>query len=166
MGDQQSHLLEMLHELARAKVEFIVCGGVAAVLHGVERMTLDLDLSVKMDKKNIEHLDRVVKKLGLVPRVPVPLLSISDPEKVAIMIKEKNAVVFSLIDNEKPFRHIDIMLTREHLYENLLPSSECITIRGDTIRVISKSKLIEIKEKIKPPRDKDKIDIDTLKKLL
>lgn len=166
MAEQKSHLLEMLHELSQAKVKFIVCGGVAAVLHGVERMTLDLDLSVKMDKHNIENLDKAINKLGLVPRIPVSLLSISNPQNVELMIKEKNAVVFSLIDDDKPFRHIDILLTDDHSYDKLLPSCEEITVRGETIQLISKAKLIEIKERINPPRDKDIFDIEALKKLI
>jgi len=36
---------EFLTVLSRERVKFIVCGGVAAVLHGVERVTMDLDLN-------------------------------------------------------------------------------------------------------------------------
>lgn len=33
----------LLAALAEAGVEFVVCGGVAVVLHGVERVTMDLE---------------------------------------------------------------------------------------------------------------------------
>jgi hypothetical protein len=37
-----NHINEILFALTDAEVEFIVGGGVAAVLHGVERVTLDI----------------------------------------------------------------------------------------------------------------------------
>lgn len=39
----QNHLKDILKELTERGVQFVICGGVALVLHGVERMTLDLD---------------------------------------------------------------------------------------------------------------------------
>ncbi len=44
----QNHLNEILMVLSEKNVEFVVAGGVAVVLHEVERLTLDLDLAVKM----------------------------------------------------------------------------------------------------------------------
>jgi intracellular sulfur oxidation DsrE/DsrF family protein len=37
-----NHLKDILTALAKKGVRFVVCGGVAVALHGVERMTLDL----------------------------------------------------------------------------------------------------------------------------
>lgn len=42
----ENYLKEMLVTLTDAGVEFVVGGGVACVLHGVERVTLDLDIAV------------------------------------------------------------------------------------------------------------------------
>ncbi len=44
-----NHLELILSELKMQNVRFIVCGGVAAVLHGVERMTMDIDISLDLD---------------------------------------------------------------------------------------------------------------------
>ena len=56
-----------------------MCGGVAAVLHGVERMTMDIDLSLDLDRSNLEKFISVMKNMNLKPRVPVPPESILDP---------------------------------------------------------------------------------------
>jgi len=45
----ENYLKKMLVTLADAGVEFVVGGGVACVLHGVERVTLDLDVAVQMN---------------------------------------------------------------------------------------------------------------------
>ncbi len=52
----QNHLKDILQELTERGVLFVVCGGVAVVLHGVERMTLDLDIVVDMTRENLQRL--------------------------------------------------------------------------------------------------------------
>ena len=46
-----NHINEILFALADEGVEFILGGGVAAVLHGVERVTLDIDLDIAEQAK-------------------------------------------------------------------------------------------------------------------
>ncbi len=53
----ENYLKEMLVTLADAGVEFVVGGGVACVLHGVERVTLDLDVAVQMNAPNLDRLN-------------------------------------------------------------------------------------------------------------
>ena len=69
----ENYLKEMLVTLADAGVEFVVGGGVACVLHGVERVTLDLDIAVQMNSPNLDRLIGAVERLNLQPRVPVSL---------------------------------------------------------------------------------------------
>jgi len=64
-----NHINEILFALTDAEVEFVVGGGVAAVLHGVERVTLDIDLALDMDPANVEKFLHVIRGLGLQPRV-------------------------------------------------------------------------------------------------
>ncbi len=90
--------------LAGAGVEFIVGGGVACVLHGVERVTLDLDVAVQMNSPNLDRLICAVEQLNLQPRVPVSLADIGDPDFVRSMVTEKGALVFSLADFNNPLR--------------------------------------------------------------
>lgn len=161
-----NHLLEMLAALDDARVKFIVCGGVAAVLHGVERMTLDLDLSIDFTPLNVKRFSAALRKLGLTPRVPIPAEVLSDPAQVKMMIEEKNAVVLSFTDNDSPFRHIDVFLRPEHAFENLVAHSETIKVAGRSIRVLNKAKLIELKQRIRPLRGKDRLDVLELKRLV
>ena len=72
----ENYLKEMLVTLADAGVEFVVGGGVACVLHGVERVTLDLDVAVQMNAPNLDRLIHAVERLNLRPRVPVSLADI------------------------------------------------------------------------------------------
>lgn len=38
------------------EVEYLVIGGIAAVLHGVPRATFDLDILIRPDRENAERL--------------------------------------------------------------------------------------------------------------
>jgi hypothetical protein len=49
-----NHIKEILFALTDAEVAFIVGGGVATVFHGVERVTLDIDLALDMEPANVE----------------------------------------------------------------------------------------------------------------
>ncbi len=163
---KNNYLTEILDVLAAQGVDFIICGGVALVLHGVERMTLDLDLSVGMDTGNLERFLAVMKRLGLTPRAPVPAESILDPVKRKMMTEEKNALVFTFIDTKNPFRQVDVFITDDFSYHSLLDHVETLDIGGVKMNLISKKRLLEMKKAIKPPRDKDLFDIRVLERIL
>lgn len=152
----------MLVSFTEAEVKFIICGGVAAVLHGVERMTLDLDISIDMKQENIKRFINVLKDTQLEPRVPIPSETLLDPEKINTLIKEKNARVFTFTDPEKPWKQVDIFLTEDYSYNRLLSDSVTIEIGGYPMLVISKEKLIAMKRGITPLRSKDALDINEL----
>jgi hypothetical protein len=78
------------------------------VLHGVERMTLDLALVVDMSAENLQRLIDAMRKLNLKPRVPVPPESLLDENSRRKMREEKQALVFSFLDFSNPFRQVDI----------------------------------------------------------
>ncbi len=54
---------EILERLTRRGVDFVVIGGIAAVLHGSARATFDLDLCFATDKENLEALGEVLIEL-------------------------------------------------------------------------------------------------------
>lgn len=57
-------LLSMLRRLAAEQVEFIVVGGVGAVLQGAPLATFDLDVVHSRDPENLERLARVLTEMG------------------------------------------------------------------------------------------------------
>ena len=143
----------------------VVAGGVAAVLHGVERVTMDLDLAVEMTGDNLERFIGVMKRFGLTPRVPVPPEALMDPAKVKQMVEEKNAIVFTFLDVNYPIWHVDLFLRQDHSYFELGRDSVTVTVDGNEIQVVSKRKLIQLKRRISPPRPKDVMDIEELSRL-
>lgn len=167
MSNSHEYLLDLLKDLIDHQVKFIVCGGVAAVLHGVERLTVDLDLSLSMSPENLESFLQVMKKEKMVPRAPVPAESILDKETVRAIVEKKGALVFTFIDPRNPFKQIDLFLTEDKSYEELIDQTDRIKLEeGYFLDVLKIEKLIEMKNAIDPLRDKDVRDIDELKKIL
>jgi hypothetical protein len=55
-NSQFEQFKRVLDALAKHKVDYILVGGVAVILHGIERLTRDIDIFVKMEHRNIERL--------------------------------------------------------------------------------------------------------------
>lgn len=161
-----THLREIIIALADAKVEFVIGGGVACVLQGVERFTLDLDVAVNLTPENLANFIGVMNSLGLVPRVPVPSESLLDSDFRKMVVEEKNALVFTFVDLKDPRRHVDMFLRDDLSYGALADRCDRVDLDGRKVAVASMSKLLEIKEAIDPPREKDQLDIAALKRIL
>jgi hypothetical protein len=162
---QESHLVEILCALSDHHVDFVVAGGVAMVLHGVERTTLDLDVAVSLEPDNARRFLEAMTDLRLAPRAPVPAEIILDRESIAALVREKNALVFTFWSAQEPYRQIDLFLTRENSFDDLIADAYLLPIRGRVIRVASRRKLIEMKSRVRPVRAKDISDIRALTQL-
>lgn len=160
-----NYISEILLALSDAEVRFIVGGGVAAVLHGVERSTLDVDVALDMAPPNVEKFLEVMQQLRLQPRVPVSARDLMNPKAIQRMVAEKGAVVFSFVDVDRPLRHVDLFLRNDLSFAELGSSAQMVPIEGRAIRIIGLEKLLAIKRTISPLRDKDLIDIKELEKL-
>lgn len=160
MGDYE----EILTTLVDAEVDFIIGGGVACVLHGVERVTMDVDIAVATDYQNFSKFLDVMQRLGLKPRVPVDPMSLLDDKVLAHIIYEKQALVFSFVDPDRPTRHVDMFLRSDLNHSALVDHFETLEFHGKSLKVVTKEKLLEIKLAIDPPRLKDQIDIEFLRK--
>ena len=163
MSDRYNKLFADLND---AGVEYIVAGGVASVIQGVERVTLDLDISLNFSQESCKAFLQVMNEMGLTPMVPVDPLIIADEKERRAMIEEKNAIVFTFRDLDDPFWQIDVFLLEKLSYDVLRPSCDVVDLDGRDVLVLSKHKLLELKKAIDPPRPKDSMDIQELTRLL
>jgi len=155
---------EILGELARARVQFVLGGGLACVLQGVERVTMDVDVAVLMEPANFAAFCACMARLNLRPRLPIPPQHLLDPEVVEAMVQEKNALVYTFVDADRPVRQVDVFLAPHLSYPALLPDTECIDLTDFSVRVLTKKKLLALKLGIHPSRAKDSIDIEFLRR--
>ena len=159
-------LIDIIFELQKCGIDFLIAGGVAVVLHGVERLTMDLDLAVSLEKENVLKFIGVMEKLNLIPRLPVPATFLLDSDKIKMVVEQKNALVFTFIDPDVPLRQVDFFIAPGLSYAELVGDTVSFDLDGRKINVLSKQKIVELKLNISPMRDKDMFDIKELQRLI
>lgn len=141
-------LLKALHE---HDVEYVLVGGLAVILHGVPRVTEDVDLFVRGEPKNLERLkqalystfnDASIDELRPSDFVDYPVVRYGTPDDYYIDIMNRVGEIFE--------------------YDDL--DYEIIETQGIPVRVATIETLIKLKEGTL--RDFDKADVLMLKELL
>jgi Nucleotidyltransferase of unknown function (DUF6036) len=76
---------EMIVRLAEAQVEFVVVGGLSAVLQGVPIVTLDLDICYRRTPENVARLVGALAALQPRPRGFPPELPFAFDERTILL---------------------------------------------------------------------------------
>ncbi|MBF0385928.1 MAG: hypothetical protein HQL27_08675, partial [Candidatus Omnitrophica bacterium] len=154
---------EVFKALNKARVKYVVAGGVAVVLHGYRRFTDDLDLAVFLDKRNLQKLYEALYSVGYITKVPVTREELADKNKRNKWIKEKGAIVFSFIEKNPPFKLIDIFIKEQISFKSLFKTRQIMNIDGAKIPVVS-MKNLKIMKKM-AGRDTDIVDLINLEEI-
>jgi hypothetical protein len=137
----------LIERLARAKVDFIIVGGVAAAAHGAVRTTLDLDI---VYGRTLDNLQRVVGALGDLapyPRgAPEGLPFRWDARTIA------NGLNFTL---RTKLGDLDLLgeITAGGGYEALVHHTIEVMLFGCRCRCIALGELIRVKRAAGRPKD-------------
>jgi len=150
--------------LNHESVKYMVAGGVAVNLYGIERATADIDIVVKLDEENLLQFVAVVKEIGLQPKLPVSLADFVDAGKRRRWITNKNMTVFSLYDPDNSFFLIDIFVEMPFDFDEVYMEREEIEFGNTVIPVVPIKDLIAMKERSDRPQDR--ADTFHLKKIL
>lgn len=124
---------EVFKTLSEYKVEYVVAGGVAVVLHGVVRLTVDLDLYVKLTERNLKKFINALESLEYSPKVPVKGIDFVSPINREKWKKEKKMKVFSFIHLKKPRELIDVFIDEIIDYNKV--NNEKIVIKVDKLKI-------------------------------
>ena len=139
---------EMLQLLLEEQVDFIIVGAYALGAHGYPRATGDIDIWVKPNNTNSRTLYKALARFG----APLEQIEIDDFSMEGIIFQ------IGLIP-----RRIDIITKIDGVtYEEADEDKITVEVEGLMLPVISLEKLI--KNKMATGREKDELDIKTLKK--
>ncbi|MBW8365834.1 MAG: hypothetical protein K0M39_14895 [Rhizobium sp.] len=72
------------------RVDYVLIDGLAILLHGIERATMDIDVTVAMTPDNLSARVEMARELDMTPVVPVALESLSDLDQLAQGHRERN----------------------------------------------------------------------------
>ena len=98
------YYLELLEALYRERARYLIVGGLAGNLHGVPRVTQDIDLIIPTDMENVLKIANVMKRLGYLPRLPIDPEEIADKEKVRDWIDNRNLKAFRFYHEKDQYK--------------------------------------------------------------
>ncbi len=70
--------LDLFRALDRDEVRYLLIGGLAINIHGVERATMDVDLMLALDAQNLARFLKTAESLALTPVLPVKLADLAN----------------------------------------------------------------------------------------
>lgn len=155
--------LEILEELFKNKIRYLLVGGLAVNLYGIPRITQDIDLVIQMDENNIYKAIDFLKNLGYLPRLPVKPESLADKTIRDSWINEKNMIAFSFYNKDNNYKVVDIIISHNLDFEKSYINRQILEANDFEISLASIDDIISMKEI--SSREQDKADIEMLRKL-
>lgn len=143
-------------------VRYAVAGGVAVILHGIPRMTADLDLVVDLEPENLRHFLHTMSELGYQPRLPVPADDLLSKDKREDWIHNRNLHAFTFWNKDRPFEEVDLLL-RASQDPNIIERAVLLQAEAIKISLVGLDDLIGMKRDA--GRDQDQADVEALEKL-
>jgi hypothetical protein len=148
----------LLRTLVDGGVDFVVIGGVAAILHGSARATFDLDICFANDAGNLEALERVLISLdarlrGVAEDVPF----VAD----SATLRRVDVLTLSTVAGDLDVLRIPSGAPR---YDVLRRRADRFDVGGFEVLVASIDDLIAMKTAA--DRDKDRADVAELEAIL
>jgi hypothetical protein len=153
-------LSDILEGLLEAGVDFILVGGLAAVIQGAPFTTMDVDIVHSQSSENIAKLIAFLKSVEAVHRrfddklIEPKESDLSGKGHVLLITRSGPLDVLAVIEEGKS-------------YEDLLEHTVDIHFRGHTLQVLDLKTIIELKKSSKDAIDKHRLPVlrETLRQL-
>jgi predicted nucleotidyltransferase len=143
--------VRVLEALEKEKVDYVLVGGFAVILHGMQRLTRDIDIFVKMVPQNIEKLRNALQSL------------FQDPSIEKITIEDLREFPVIRYGSPKGF-YIDILARLGDVATYYDLEYEVVDFQGIKIKIATPEILYRIKKDTVRPEDK--IDAMFLEELI
>jgi hypothetical protein len=145
--------LDLFSALARRRVEYVLIGGLAISLHGIERATMDIDVTVAMTPENLSALVAMAHDLGMTPVLPVDLNSLTDLAQLKQWHHERSLEVFALRAPGSSGVTLDVLLYPPVDFTGL--QERAVTFKAGDVPVIVASidDMIALKQAVGRPID-------------
>ncbi len=150
--------VDLFAPLPRHKVDYLLIGGLAVSLHGVERSTMDVDITVAMNPDNLASLIATANELKLSPVLPVPLEALRDIELLRKWHAERNLEAFALRTPELAGVTLDVLLFPPVEFTGMARRAVVFNVANTPIRVVSIDDLIALKQAVGRPIDLSDIE--------
>jgi len=131
------------------RLHYLVIGGIAVNLYGLQRLTLDLDLMIDLSPELLEKFVKIMEKLGYGTKVPQK--------------KWAKVMAIAFVNQQDNDKRIDVFLKNPIDFTKAYKRRKVFKVEGLSISCVSFEDLIDLKNKAS--RTRDLIDIGSLKRL-
>lgn len=139
-----------IRALNKSKIKYLVVGGVAVNLYGLQRLTRDLDLMIDIKEDNLQKFVSLMDKLGYGTKISIDEWK----GKVAIAFRHRS----------DDLKQIDIFVRNPIDFETAYRKKKIFKVRNTNVYCVSLDDLLRMKEIA--DRDRDWADIGYLKKYI
>lgn len=153
-------LFRALHEEA---VDYVLVGGLAVNLHGVERATMDVDLVLAMDDANLKRFLGAARRMQLRPSLPVSIESLCDAGQVDQWAREKHMIAFALRAPSPASPTVDVIVRPVVPFEQMHRNRISKDVGGVMLSIAAIDDLVALKTGT--GRQKDASDIEALRRV-
>lgn len=140
--DIQAELYRITDALADAGIDYALCGGIAVIIHGVPRLTRDIDLLIRPE--NLDRVKTAVAPAGYTIESGLIAFDIGQPEERHMFRLTKAEGQDHLI--------LDLILVSPFL-EPVWRTREVHRVEARSLRVVSRDGLTTMKRAAGRPRD-------------
>ena len=136
---------EILRVLNKHEVEYLVVGGVAAVIHGAPMTTFDLDALIRVSSANAQKILKALDELDARFREHAETIRPSERDLTA-------GGHLLLMTNAGP---LDVLgfAGHGHTYEDLVSSSDTVDTSAGEVQVVDLETLISLKRELGRAKD-------------
>ncbi|MDI6752183.1 MAG: hypothetical protein QME07_04915 [bacterium] len=145
--------IEVFKAFHREKIKYLVVGGLAVNLHGVPRVTYDIDIIISTDRDNILKLNKTLKNLGYVPRLPVNPDDMANEKILKDWTENRNMKAFSFYHKKESRKVVDIVLVHPLDFTETWKHSIIKKVDDIEIYMASIDDMISMKKVSNRPKD-------------
>jgi len=149
---KSASLSEILEGLLEAGVDFILVGGLAAVIQGAPVTTMDVDIVHSQSPENISKLLAFLKSIGAVHRR-------LDDELIEPKEGDLSAKGHALFTTQLGPLDVLAVIEEGRGYDDLLDHTVEIDFRGHTLRVLDLKMMIHLKRASTDPKDMQRLPL-------
>lgn len=138
-------LIEILRTLHAHEVDFVVVGGMAAVIGGAPVVTRDVDVLRARTPRSVQNWLAALSDLDAIFR--------GDSRRLRPNASHLEGPGHLLLETR--YGVLDVLGTIEDAttYDDVVPASELVDLGGFSLRVLSLERLLEVKKKLSRPKD-------------
>lgn len=140
-------LLRVTSALDEAGISYALVGGCAVALHGAVRGTVDVDLVLRISRKQFVAFEQAMQSIGLVSRLPVSAAEVFQFR--AEYIANRNLRAWSFVNPDTPSEIVDVIIT--HDLADM--KAHRIKVGKQWVRVLAIPDLIRMKQEAGRPQD-------------